>query len=53
MTLEALETLIMSGEGETQEVKETTAQRVVAREMLCAFLNFGIIRAKGAKWLYR
>ena len=53
MTLEKLKTIIASGEGETLEVKETTGQRVDTCKMLCGFLNFGIIRAKGAKWLYR
>lgn len=40
MTLEELKTLILSGEGETLEVKETTGQRVDACETLCGFLNF-------------
>ena len=39
MTLEELQALILSGEGETLEVKETTGQRVDACETLCAFLN--------------
>ena len=39
MTLEELQTLILSGEGETLEVKETTGQRVDACETLCGFLN--------------
>lgn len=39
MTLEELQALILSGEGETLEVKETTGQRVNACETLCAFLN--------------
>ncbi len=39
MTLEELQALILSGEGETLEVKETTGQRVGACETLCAFLN--------------
>ena len=39
MTLEELQALITSGEGETLEVKETTGQRVDACETLCAFLN--------------
>ena len=47
MTLEELKALIVSGEGETQEVKETTGQRGDACETLCGFFNFDIIRAKG------
>ena len=39
MTLERLNALIASGEGETLEVKETTGQRVDACETLCGFLN--------------
>ena len=39
MTLEELQALILSGEGETLEEKETTGQRVDACETLCAFLN--------------
>ena len=39
MTLEELQALILSGEGETLEVKETTGQRVDACETLCAFLD--------------
>ena len=39
MTLEELQALILSVEGETLEVKETTGQRVDACETLCAFLN--------------
>ena len=39
MTLKEMKTLIVSGEGETLEVTETTGQRVDACETLCAFLN--------------
>ena len=39
MTLEELQVLIASGEGETQEVKKMTGRRVDACETLCAFLN--------------
>ena len=39
MTFKELKTIISSGEGERQEVKETTGQRVDACETLCAFLN--------------
>ena len=39
MTLEELQVLIASGEGETLEVKETTGRRVDACETRCAFLN--------------
>ena len=39
MTVGEPKTLIVSGEGETLEVKETTGQRVDACETLCAFLN--------------
>lgn len=39
MTLEKLNELIASGEGERLEYKETTGQRVEACRTLCAFLN--------------
>ena len=39
MTLNELQDLILSGEGEALELKETTGRRVDACETLCAFLN--------------
>jgi ATP-dependent DNA helicase RecG len=39
MTLDELKALVMAGEGEGLELKETTGQRSEACKALCAFLN--------------